>query len=46
MIIEDGQGCACIISGENVEVLVKDLREGCARGGLIIDDQDCWFMVG
>ena len=46
VVIEDGQGCACILRSENVEVLPEDLCEGRARGGLIIDDQDCWFRVG
>ena len=46
VIVEDGQSCACILRGENVEVLAEDLCEGRARGGLIIDDQDCWFMIG
>ena len=46
MIVEDGQGCACIRRGENVEVLPEDLCEGCAGGDLIIDDQDSGFRVG
>ena len=45
MIIEDGQGCMSISRGENVEVLTEDLREGRTGGRLIVDDQDCWFMV-
>ena len=40
MIIEDGQGRACILRGEYMEVLLEDLREGRAGGCLIVDDQD------
>ena len=45
VVVENGQGCACIFRGENVEVLPEDLCEGRAGGGLIVDNQDCWFMV-
>ena len=45
MVVEDGQGCSCILRGENVEVLPEDLCEGRAGGGLIVDNQDCRFMV-
>ena len=46
MVAEDGQGCSCIVRGENVEVLPEDLCEGCARGSLIVDDEDGRFVVG
>ena len=29
-----------------MEVLPEDLCEGRAGGGLIVDNQDCWSMVG
>ena len=43
--VEDGEGCTCILRGENVEILSEDLCEGRARGGIIVDDQDCGFRV-
>ncbi len=46
VLVENGQGCACILRGENVEVLLEDLREGRTGGGLIVDDQDRRSMVG
>ena len=46
MFVEDGQRCACILRGENVEVFPEDLFEGGARGSLVIDDQNGRFKVG
>src|SRR5215510_6150162 len=41
--VEDSEGCACIVRGENVEILPEDLCESRAGSGIIVDNQDCWF---
>ena len=46
VVVKDGHGYAGVLRGEYVEVLPENLREGRAGGRLIIDDQNCRFMVG